>query len=104
MFEWYITLKHKSIKGLSDAPVDSTKPLTFRRSFSTTESSMMPLLSTRLRNKEKRSIVSRFSSVMSMLRVPEALEILVNKNMKNCNNIYLNTFQEFVDIMEGIEV
>ena len=36
--------------------------------------------------------------------VPEALEILVNKNMKNCNNIYLNTFQEFVDIMEGIEV
>ena len=36
--------------------------------------------------------------------VSEALEILVNKNMKNCNNIYLNTFQEFVDIMEGIEV
>ena len=36
--------------------------------------------------------------------VPEALEILVKKNMKNCNNIYLNTFQEFVDIMEGIEV
>lgn len=36
--------------------------------------------------------------------VPEALEILVNKNMKNSNNVYLNTFQEFVDIMEGIEV
>ena len=36
--------------------------------------------------------------------VPEALEILVNKNMKDCNNVYLNTFQEFVDIMEGIEV
>lgn len=36
--------------------------------------------------------------------VPEALEILVNKNMKDCDNIYLDKFQEFVDIMEGIEV
>lgn len=36
--------------------------------------------------------------------VPEALEILVNKNMKNSNNVYLKDFQEFVDIMEGIEV
>jgi len=35
--------------------------------------------------------------------VPEALEILVNKNMKNVNNIYLGQFQEFVDIMEGLE-
>ena len=36
--------------------------------------------------------------------VPEALEILVNKNMKDVNNIYLGQFQEFVDIMEGMEV
>lgn len=35
--------------------------------------------------------------------VPEALEILVNKNMKDVNNIYLGQFQEFVDIMEGME-
>lgn len=36
--------------------------------------------------------------------VPEALEILVNKNMKNSDNQYLGNFQEFVDIMEDIEV
>lgn len=36
--------------------------------------------------------------------VPEALEILVSKNMKDSDNKYLATFQEFVDIMEDIEV
>lgn len=36
--------------------------------------------------------------------VPEALEILVSKNMKGVDNVYLKQFQEFVDIMEGIEV
>lgn len=36
--------------------------------------------------------------------VPEALEILVNKNMKDSDNKYLSTFQEFVDIMEDIKV
>ncbi|MBP3463722.1 MAG: hypothetical protein J6K45_04495 [Clostridia bacterium] len=36
--------------------------------------------------------------------VPEALEILVNKNMKGIKNIYLEQFQEFVDIMEDIEI
>ena len=36
--------------------------------------------------------------------VPEALEILVSKNMKGIDNIYLKEFQTFVDIMEGIEV
>lgn len=36
--------------------------------------------------------------------VPEALEILVNKNMKGIKNSYLEQFQEWVDIMEDIEV
>lgn len=36
--------------------------------------------------------------------VPEALEILVSKNMKDSDNKYLENFQEFVDIMEDIEV
>ena len=37
-------------------------------------------------------------------KYPERFTILVNKNMKDCDNIYLDKFQEFVDIMEGIEV
>lgn len=36
--------------------------------------------------------------------VDEALEILVTKNMVNSDNQYLETFKEFVDIMEDIEV
>lgn len=36
--------------------------------------------------------------------VPEALEILVNVNMKGKENVYLDKFAEFVDIMEGLEV
>ena len=36
--------------------------------------------------------------------IDEALQILVTKNMKNSDNQYLETFQEFVDIMEDIEV
>ena len=36
--------------------------------------------------------------------VPEALEILVNENMKGKENVYLEQFKEFVDIMEGMEV
>ena len=36
--------------------------------------------------------------------VQEALEILVNKNMKNIDNKYLDTFQTFVDIMEDMKV
>lgn len=36
--------------------------------------------------------------------VDEALEILVTKNMVKSDNQYLETFKEFVDIMEGIEV
>lgn len=36
--------------------------------------------------------------------VDEALEILVTKNMPKSNNRYLETFKEFVDIMEDIEV
>lgn len=36
--------------------------------------------------------------------VSEALEILVNKNMKDIDNKYLETFQEFVEIMEDIKI
>lgn len=36
--------------------------------------------------------------------VDEALEILSTKNMKDSDNCYLETFQEFVYIMEDIEV
>lgn len=36
--------------------------------------------------------------------VDEALEILVTKNMNGIDNKYLETFQEFVDIMEDIQV
>lgn len=36
--------------------------------------------------------------------VDEALEILVTKNMAKSNNRYLETFKEFVDIMEDIEI
>lgn len=36
--------------------------------------------------------------------VDEALEILVTKNMVKSDNQYLETFKEFVDIMEDIEV
>ena len=36
--------------------------------------------------------------------VPEALEILANENMKGKENVYLEQFKVFVDIMEGMEV
>lgn len=36
--------------------------------------------------------------------VPEALEILSNKNMAGIKNMYLSQFEEFVDIMESMEV
>lgn len=36
--------------------------------------------------------------------ISEALEILVNKNLKDVDNKYLDAFQEFVEIMEDIKV
>ena len=35
--------------------------------------------------------------------VPEALEILMNRNLKDVNNVYKDLFAEFVDIMEEMD-
>ena len=36
--------------------------------------------------------------------VPEALEILSKKNMAGIKNVFLSQFEEFVDIMEDMQV
>lgn len=36
--------------------------------------------------------------------IDEALNLLVNRNLKNKNNIYLEKFKEFINIQEGVKI
>ena len=36
--------------------------------------------------------------------IEEALVLLENRNLKNCNNYYLEQFKEFVNIVKEIKV
>ena len=36
--------------------------------------------------------------------IDEALNLLVNRNLKNKNNIYLDKFKEFINIEEGVKI
>lgn len=36
--------------------------------------------------------------------IEEALILLENRNLKNCNNVYLNEFKEFINIVKEIKV
>lgn len=36
--------------------------------------------------------------------IDEALNLLVNRNLKNKNNIYLEKFKEFINIEEGVKI